>query len=354
MASVRNVMCVTGCVLAPVFGACREQPTDRGPDVLLAPEVATVSSGMEPFVMELDSGRAVITMMGLHAAQIQDVKAARIDTIGRGGGGPGEFSRAGRIMPWSSGRFAVIDPVEMRITLFSAAGGLDTTLLMPRTMDLRFGIPHDDGHVWFTAGAPRKGADSVPLLRLTVSSNHIDTLTFLLTPEATFTPMGDIAMWLTPEYAARDVWGVAPNGRVWIARGADNRVDWIDTSGAMTRGKPLPFTTIRTVEADRLRVKGLPAAPILDTLHRAMASTKAPFQDAVLGPDDELWVWRNQLAGTPYEVYDVLRRDGTVRAHIKAPPAHRLLAVGSEFVYLYGEDADGDLVITTHVRPTLR
>src|SRR5690606_41394814 len=52
---------------------------------------------------------------------------------------------------------------------------------------------------------------------------------------------------LSPE----DAWGVAPDGAVVAARTGDYPVEWIEPSGQVTRGPPVPFDPVRIGTAEK-------------------------------------------------------------------------------------------------------
>jgi hypothetical protein len=205
--------------------------------------------------------------------------------------------------------------------------------------------------VWYSLGELQRGVDSVPLLKYAVAVRRVDTIAFLYVPPREFIPAGATAFNLTLAYAPQDRWGLLPNGSVWIARGQSNRIDWIDATGRLSKGVPRPFATIRTTEADRHRLDGLPTPLILDTIKRSMATSKAPFQHVVASADGELWFWLNQPAGYRQELYEIVGVNGSVIARVTTPNARRLIAVGATSLYFFGEDSTGEFVVTRHARP---
>jgi len=330
--------------------ACVEQRTSPPvPVVALGPALGAIPVGNEPHVLELNDGRVAITMMGLGALVVHDFASGRSDTIGRRGAGPGEFGRAGRVVPWGRDRFAVLDPVLRRVTVFHNAGGVDTMIRFPVATTTEAAIPHVSG-VWLTPGGDLV-RDSVPLLRVAAAAGGPDTLALIGEPPRHFLRLGSVGLNLAAEYAPRDRFGLLPDGRVWIARGHDNRIDWVAPNGDLTRGRPRAFPVIGTVSGDRHRLEGLPAPPILDTVDRELAPTKAPFQDVLAGPAGELWFWLNQPHGYSAELYEVRAPNGLERVRVSLPGAHKLVAIGNVHVYMLGEDATGDWVLTRRMKP---
>lgn len=340
-------------LLATIVGSisCSEKraPTSV-PVVAIGLVLGAIPVGNEPYILEVGASRVAVTMMGLGAVLLHDFDSGRTDTVGRGGGGPGEFARAGQVVEWGVDRFAVLDPVLRRATVFRIAGVVDTLVPFPVSHATEAAIPHVS-EVWVSpGGAPVR--DSVPLLRLAATSSPPDTLGLLGEPPRRFLPLGNVGLNLSAEYAARDIWGILPDGRVCIARGEDNRVDWIGPHSALARGVPRAFPVIRTVAADRQLLDGLPAPKILDSVERDMAAIKAPFQDVRAGPKGDLWFWMNQPAGYATELYSVLASDGSERIRVTLPGAHKIIAVSRTYLYVLGEDASGEWVITRHQKPS--
>ncbi len=228
-------------------------------------------------------------------------------------------------------------------------GALDTLFAFPQSVASNDVLPSTDGAVLSLGATPMH--DSLPLIRSQLANAHVDTLAWIAFPKRHFIPLGASAMNLPLEYAAADAYGRLSDGRVWIARGADNRVDWIAPNGAIQRGAPRAFARIATVPADRHKHNGMPAPPILDTVEREMAPVKAPFQEVRAGPDGDLWFWLNQPADYTTERYTVLSRDGKTEVQVRLPGGHKVLSVSKHYVYVLSRDADDEPVITRHSKP---
>jgi hypothetical protein len=334
------------------LGACSGGRSD-GPTLtrsILRPSQGQTTVGFDPAALELSDGRVAMVMGRLRGLLIVDFTTGKADTIGRLGAGPGEFQFPRAVFRLSPDRYGVFDAVLQRIT----------TYVEPATRDTIHPVP--PGHqlsgtslsnvFWHSTGSP-DAHDSIPLIRTTRASGRTDTIARLAFPRRTMTPIGrGTAINLAPEYAPRDVWGALPDGRVWIARGSDNRIDWISADGRLTRGGPRSFEEIRTVDADRHKYNGLPAVPTIDTLPgRLIAPVKAPFQEVVADDNGELWVWLNQPAGYTTERYHRVNDRGVVLSEIELPGAHKILAVSSKYLYVLSVNADDEHVLSRHPKP---
>ena len=315
----------------------------------LGPSSGAIPVGNEPRALELSDGRVALTMMGLHGIVVYDFDSARADTLGRTGAGPGEFERSDVVVAMGGSRFGVLDPVLRRATIYERPGSVEGV------------IPFATDHVadveqlsmaagWFGTGL-RGSHDSLPVLHRSVDAAASDTIAHIHIAPTHRIELGAISLNFPIEYAPADFWGVLPDGRTWIARGGANRIDWVMADGRRVTGPSIPYTPIRTVDADQHTWQGMPAPPLIDTVKREMAPFKAPFQGALASDDGQIWLWLNQAAGYPSEQYLVVGADGAPILQVEVPLAHRILAVSRRFVYLLGEDSTGDLVVTRHGRP---
>jgi hypothetical protein len=169
-------------------------------------------------------------------------------------------------------------------------------------------------------------------------------------PQRVFVPLGDIAINTPPEYAPFDAWGTLPGGEAWVARGADNRLELIRRGGRES-GPAVPFARIATVPADRDRWRGLPAPERFRVRERPLSPMKGPFQGVVRATDGEFWMWLNQPAGHRVELYACRTLGSGELLRVTLPNAHKLLALGPDRAYVYGEDKDGTPMLSVHARP---
>jgi hypothetical protein len=91
----------------------------------------------------------------------------------------------------------------------------------------------------------------------------------------------------------------------------------------------LPFAPISTVDADRQLFRGLPAPAELDTVTRAIAPTKGPFQEVRAAPDGHLYFWLNQPAGYSRERVAEFNRQGQLVRTLALPLGSKLVVAAS-------------------------
>ncbi len=161
--------------------------------------------------------------------------------------------------------------------------------------------------------------------------------------------------------APEDAWGVAPDGRIGVARIATDEVQWWLPNGKRVTGPPFPSRRSRSPRPTRSPGRRCGArrhhvnnnngqntvSPAPSTPGRSIPSiqwpaTKPPFPaNAVrVAPTGELWELRSTPANDPLPLYYVFDSSGNlVEAGTAAGPA-RLVAFGNGVVYLVRRDAD--------------
>ena len=320
------------------------------PEAALGPALCTVEVGSEPSVAVLPEGRLALTVPGESGVLVLDSQCSTVAEMGRFGAGPGEYRVAARAFVDIAGGLHVLDPVLQRITHYSASGehlGATAVTDGPSVESLMMA---SDGAV-FSIAPLTDVDDSVSLVvhRALDVSEGIE-LARLHRPLPVLVPLGETAINTPPEYTPFDAWGTLPGGEAWVARGADNRLERI-RGGSRASGPPVPFARIETVPADRDRWRGLPAPENFRVSSRPLSPVKAPFQGVVRAEDGEYWMWLNQPAGHSSERYACRTLDSGELLRVTLPNAHKVLALGPDRVYVYGEDGDGTPMLSAHARP---
>jgi hypothetical protein len=128
-----------------------------------------------------------------------------------------------------------------------------------------------------------------------------------------------------------DHWGVLSDGTVWVARVNQNRVDWFARDGKVTHGEPLPDRVLPVTDADReIFLHRFPQELRASAEQLPFAAVKPPFEDAVTGPDGNIWLEKSRAVGDSVRVYQVVDRSGALTREIHYPGLGRILAVGPE------------------------
>lgn len=271
-----------------------------------------------------------------------------VDTLGALGSQPGQFRMPFAIMDAPAKGVFALDGVARRLVGFAEDGSPDSVLDVPMPLD-PFLVRHDTTGGWVSALGDQAKQDSVPLVRL--YGGTLDTIARVHVPKATVTiPLGERTYVAPPEYAARDIWGLLPNGTVWIARGGAHQVDYRLPDGSWTVGGPAAYATVRSTDADRGVMRGLPAAAGIPVEAVQYAPVKGPFIEARAAADGEVWTWRTQAAPKSEERYTVFR-PGVAESHdVVLPLYHRVVGLGMHSVYVAERLEDGRWRVTRHPR----
>lgn len=286
---------------------------------------------------------------GLLRATFGEITVA--DTLGASGADAGQFRMPFAVMDGVNGGVFTLDGVARRLVGFDRSGAPDSVLTVPESVD-QFLVRRDTLGAWVSALSERMRDDSLPLVRVTLSGT--DTITRVHVPKATVTiPMGQRSYVSPPEYAARDLWGLLADGTVWIARGGTHQLDYVLAGGERTTGGPRPFVRIRSSDADRGYMRGLPADAGVPVEAIQYAAEKGPFVEARAARDGEVWTWRTQPAPKSEERYTVFHPGVAETYDVILPLHHRVVGLGISSVYVAERLEDGRWRVTRHARPRM-
>lgn len=151
----------------------------------------------------------------------------RVDTLGREGKGPGEYTLPNASRALADGRVAILDAGTPRLTIWTVDGKLDSIMAVP-PFSLHFDVALDPYRRIYWGDAPSESPmfqspgdrpgrhpDSTWLYRLSPPSERFDTVASLIQREAAWIRS---AYKLPLLYGARDAWGILSNGTMWDSR----------------------------------------------------------------------------------------------------------------------------------------
>ncbi len=327
---------------------------------------------------ELSDGRVIVSDRLGQAVIIIDFDATTADTIGRTGGGPGEYRVPGRLFPWRGDSTIMIDLGNTRFTMIGPDGGLgSSTPLMTQDGDMmRFVMPAGTdrhGNIYFQArslGLQEPGTtgppDSALIARWNLDSDAIDTVVAVKTAATRMrTGGGNVAVTSIP-FSPQDDWAAAWDGRVAVARAADFHVEWYGLDGAVVRGPRIAYDPVKVTQADKdawLEARANPQAGAvfiaIDGGGGARATTPsrpARFEGAQIDDDDwpevkpafpaggvtvtpegSVWVRRHVKIGSPPE-YDVFDGQGRPIHTIALSEGEQVVGFGSGVVFVARSD----------------
>ncbi len=314
-----------------------------------------------------------------------DLDAGTADTLGSVGEGPDEYRQPDAVWPLPGGRTLLVDLGNGRLTELSpelefgdtrpyAIGelgpGRELVLAIPQAVD-------DQGRLYFRSfgrmGGGEMAPDSAYILRLDLESEVVDSVGQIKLPGTTTRTTGGANNQNTQvspiPLSAADAWGVAPDGRVVIARSEDYHMDWIGAGGAVTSGPEVAYDQVSIGRAEKQEwahersETGGGMGIAVTVVNNAMTMTasrggvsnddddldgydwpdaKPPFygRPIPVDPGGRAWVRRHRDAGDP-PVYDVFGAAATRDLVVELLPDRRVVGFGDGKVYVVRMDEYG-------------
>lgn len=315
-------------------------------------------------VVELSDGRIAFADTRARVFLRADLGSGKVDTLGTrvdtlgAGAAPSVYKFPGWVAHLAGDTVALVDFAALRTTLWTEAGQPLKALQLPPAGGATPVLAYDQGGFGYKTdyesivggGEPGKvvRAESVAVLRLELTTGRIDTVARLASPEYGNAVFGEQTQDVAKIFGPNDLFGVLPDGRVWVARARENQVEWRGPGGVWIRGKPHAFTRIPVTDADKQRViakireqgkgRGLP-----DTLRIEwpFADNKPPFETGMGSPAGEVWLQRARPLDAAEAVYDVYGPDAGWKRAVTLPAGVTLAGFGGKGT-VYGVLKDGD------------
>ena len=334
---------------------------------------------------------------------VLDLDLGTRTVVGGRGEGPGEYQAPSRIWALPGDSTLLLDVGNNRLTVLAPDLSFGATrpmfemdpdrgivLLNPQAID-GAGRMYSTG-LSINLGSPRatggSGSDSLSVLRTTLDDLTPDTVARLAPRSTAEVEMrsnrGDrmVTMQRTP-YSASDSWGVAPDGRVAIARAADYRLEWISSDGSVRSGSPVAWDAVpvgqaekeawvreqssRSVQTATFMTGGgggaSPSSGMAAGAARSMTfgggsedvddyqwpETLPPFTGSILiDPEGRAWLRRHQPVGAPF-LYDIFTPDAEHAGTVEIAEGHTVWGFGNGVVYATFRD-EVDLVYIERYR----
>jgi hypothetical protein len=346
-------------------------------------------------VRELPDGTLLAADPLSQVLLLVDMDTGAADTLGRVGGGPGEYRQPDQVFPLpgdstlvvdlGKGRFLMVGPdrsIRDGVSMAVPTEEGPPTFLLPRAVD-------DAGHLYFTASG-RIGEvsfDSTAVVRYDRESARMDTVAHLWRPEAQVQRSAGNVRVSGTMMEARDDWALGPDGRVALIRANGYSVDWHLPDGTFVTGPQNPFRSHpvsqahREIYVEEMRGSGLTVmmtrsssgesstqmsrggglvggGPSAEELQ--WAESFPPFRPewSLVSPAGEVWV-RRWLPHDEPQRMDVFDSEGILRGSVEIPGGSRLIGFGRgggarEVAYLVRTDDLGLQWLERHrvVRPS--
>jgi hypothetical protein len=356
--------CIILTILA-LAAACKKAPAPvvalDQPEARLARTFQHASN-----VVELRDGRIAFAELDDRAFLFANITTGEItpigehaDTIHPSDPAPAKHKYPGFVFKLGPDTVGLVDFAAERTTLWDDQGRFLLTLdqrpvgghNQPLAYDDRGNSYKEDVRAVLGGLEPGKalGFDSLSLLRIARGDTIADTVAQLKLPEWGPGRFGEQMKMVSTIFSGRDLFGVMPNGSIWVARTSTNSVDWRSPDGKWTKGKGRSFTPVavspeeKEVFLNRLRTQMAQAgAPAGITLTYPFADEKPPFVSGVSNPAGEVWLQRARPMEDSIPVWDVVGRDGQEIRTVRLPRGASLGGFGAEGrVYLLLREPDG-------------
>lgn len=313
-------------------------------------------------VVEVGGGR--VAFAGDRQFLMADLASGKVDTIGirsdtLGDGAPTSvYKFPGWVAHLAGDTVALVDFASIRTTLWNDRGQPLKALAIPPAGGATPVLSYDHQGFGYKTdyrsllGSPEPGvaprpADSIPVIRIQLASGRVDTVARLAAPVLGEAKFGEQTQQVATIFGPNDLFGALPDGRVWVARAKENRVDWRGPGGVWIRGTPRAFEKVPVTDGDKTRVldriRAQAGGRIPDSLQLRwpFAEHKPAFDNAVASAAGEVWLQRSRpIDGTEY-VYDVYGPDAEWKRAVKLPPDVMLAGFGKDGA-IYGVVKEGE------------
>lgn len=345
-------------------------------------------------VRELPDGRLFVADPLALVFVLLDADLQRSDTLGAEGEGPDEYRQPDAVWPLPGDSTLLVDLGNARLTAVGPDGGFGSTVPMtlggggpgaPPAVVIPGGVDgtgriHFSGMPEMTAAGP---SDSITVMRLS-RSGAPEAVARAKTTSYTSSTSGsadnrNVSIRPVP-LSATDVWAVAEDGSLFVARAGERRVERITPDGSSIHGAPVEMSAvpIRRAEmeewaADRQTAgggigieitevngrrsmsmqRGGGAEPDLDGL--TWPDAKAPWvaNSGAVDGEGRFWVRRSRPAGEA-ALYDVFAADGGLITSVRFPADRTLVGFGSDVLYAVHVDPFDLKVLERYPLPALR
>lgn len=241
----------------------------------------------------------------------------------------------------------IADWLRRRLTAWSLTGELGAALPAPDL--LRGALPRerDAAGRWYfelrsAPGADGRGnRDSASIARFDAALSRGDTVARLAPFDLAEVVSDGRARLERRLLSGQDRWGILPDGTVWVARIADNRIDWRSPDGKWHEGDNLPDPVLPITQNDRDLFLNQFDAELRPTVEGIpFAAIKAPFEQAVIATDGMAWLMKSRSVGDTIRGYQLVDQQGHLAATAQHTGLGRLLAL-SDSLALIGEHFEG-------------
>jgi hypothetical protein len=317
------------------------------PVVELTPGADTVSTGYAEIVDGEWLGGERWAVVAPLDVTVGIVDLGRREVAPLGGEGTREI-RNPSILFLTADTLQVGDWGLRRVSLWRLDGKLARAIPTPDL--LRGALPQarDAAGRWYAELKPSAGRDgsgnrdSAAVVAATPGFERLDTVASLA-PLDLAEVMGDAGRRFEPRaLSGKDHWGVTPDGRVWVARVFQNRVDWRSPDGEWEDGDPLPDRVLEVTQYDReLFYRKFPPELRATAERLPFAAVKPPFEAAFTSPAGTVWLEKSRAPADSSRRYHEVDGQGRLIREIRVRGPGRIVAVGADRVLVAERVTDG-------------
>lgn len=176
---------------------------------------------------------------------------------------------------------------------------------------------------------PSAGMDSGVVLRVSPDLRSVDTAAKLAPYDLAEVREERGTRMQRRALSGTDVWGVLPDGTLWVARVDQNRVDWISPQGEIRRGEGQPDRVLEVTRADReLYTRQYPPELRSEAERVPFAIVKPPFERGFTSASGQVWLEKSRAIGDSVRRYHVVDRERGFLGELHMRGLGRILAVG--------------------------
>lgn len=325
-----------GGLLLTLAVACGPGLAKAPPEESLALPSDTLIAGWGnlPAAAPLTPGRWAVISSDFDVAAIADFNARTITPLG----GARQKAYLHPSFVFSVGDTIYLDDWgKRRTTVWTGDGRLFDSI--PAPDPLRGSLPRarDAAGQFYFEVAPLPGRDgggnrdSAAIVRAPRLLSNFDTLARLSPLDLKEVDRENSRRYEPMLFSGKDLWGVWPDGTIWIARLLRNQIVMRDPSGKFTRGPELPDPVYEVTQADRERyLQGFPADVRPKETDLSWALIHPPFVAAVVQPGTAIWLEKSRPALDSVRRIHVLDREGNLQRIFRLTGTARLIAAGAE------------------------
>jgi hypothetical protein len=361
---MKSVLSICALALVALTGCSDVESESQNEPGLTLEAKLPGSFGQISNVVELDRERVAFADTRDKLFLAGSFGSGELDTLGRRveaitpDSPAGEYKFPGWVARLAGDTVALVDFSALRTTLWNREGEPLRVLAIDPVAGTAPVLVYDTlGHGYkidyqtmlaAEPGAARR-ADSVPVLRIELASGKVDTVANLAAPPFGKAKFGEQVQEAATVFAPNDFFGVLPDGRAWVARGRENRLDWRSPQGDWSQGTSREYQALPVTQADKDRVLaqvreqgkqyGMPQEL---SIEYPFATTKPPFDFALSRPNGEVWLQRPRAQEGDPLVYDVYDRQGAWQREVPFPSGATLAGFGEgDAIYASLRNEDG-------------